>query len=74
MGSRAERGDVSTPELIDGEWRISSYSDQDTCVEVSLGVDAVRVRNSRNRSLPHISFAAGQWAEFTAGIRNGEFL
>jgi hypothetical protein len=63
---------VST-ERVDEEWRISSYSDQDTCVEVSLGVDAVRVRNSRNRSIPHISFDGRQWASFTTGIRNGDF-
>jgi hypothetical protein len=69
----SREGDVAAPESVDGEWRKSSYSDQGDCVEVSLGVDAVRVRNSTNRSLPSISFGTRQWAEFLAAVRIGEF-
>jgi hypothetical protein len=64
---------VASSESVDGEWRKSSYSTQQDCVEVSLGIDAVRVRNTRNRRLPSVSFGAQQWADFTAGVRNGEF-
>jgi hypothetical protein len=69
----SREGDVSAPESVAAEWRKSSYSDQGDCVEVFLGVDAVRVRNTRDRSLPSISFGARQWAEFTAAVRTGEF-
>jgi hypothetical protein len=54
-------------------WRTSSFSDQTECVEVSVSRDVVRVRNSRDRRRPFLAFDIDRWADFTAGIRRGEF-
>src|SRR4051794_41061221 len=78
------RGAVSSSEGVDAgrqqtsggsrsSWRISSFSSQEACVEVLVDTDLVRVRNSRNRTLSAVTFGAGVWSAFTAGIRGDEF-
>jgi Domain of unknown function (DUF397) len=78
------RGVVSSAVRVDGDrcpgseadyanWRISSFSEETQCVEVSISDDAVLVRNSRDRSRPFLTFRPTEWAAFTAGIRGGQF-
>jgi hypothetical protein len=55
------------------EWRTSSFSDGGSCVEVSLGREIVRVRDSKNRFLPCLRFAGAEWESFLAGVAAGEF-
>ncbi|MGH3797674.1 MAG: DUF397 domain-containing protein [Pseudonocardiaceae bacterium] len=56
-------------------WRKSSYSQgEGACVEVADLSDGHRaVRDSKDPSGPALVFTPGEWAAFTAGIRDGEF-
>ncbi|WP_308819504.1 DUF397 domain-containing protein [Pseudonocardia alni] len=56
------------------EYRKSSYSGTDNCVEVSLArVDDIRVRNSREDSQWVLKFTRDEWTAFIAGVKAGEF-
>ncbi len=51
------------------EWFKSSYSDSgdiNDCVEVADGHGAVRVRDSKDLRLPHLTVTPHAWAEFVA--------
>ncbi|GGQ64892.1 hypothetical protein GCM10010166_38100 [Couchioplanes caeruleus subsp. azureus] len=43
------------------------------CVEVAPATAVVFVRDSKNASGPVLEFAAERWADFLAGVRDGEF-
>ncbi|MBC3844039.1 DUF397 domain-containing protein [Streptacidiphilus sp. 4-A2] len=49
-------------------WFKSSYSGTEggDCVEVAACLDAVHVRDSKDKSGPQLAFAPGAWAEFVA--------
>lgn len=54
-------------------WRKSSYStEQDigTCVEVAWLDGGVGVRDSKNPSGPHLTFAPGSWSAFVDAIKS----
>ena len=67
----AER-DVEVP-LAQGEWRRSSRSEFNSCVEVCFVGDRVPVRNSRDPDGPVVVFTAPEWDAFVAGVKLGEF-
>jgi hypothetical protein len=56
-------------------WRKSSRSGGDgNCVEVAFAADGtVGVRDSKNRSGPHLEFTADEWRAFLGGVKTGEF-
>ncbi|SDH05918.1 DUF397 domain-containing protein [Pseudonocardia oroxyli] len=56
-------------------FRISSYSANGNCVEVSLGGgdDLVAVRHSRRTDDPPLLFNGAEWDAFIAGVKAGEF-
>jgi hypothetical protein len=56
----------------DGGWFKSSFSNQGGCVEVRLGSD-VRVRDSKHRGGPELTFTPREWSAFLRGVENGEF-
>lgn len=49
-----------------GEWRKSSFSSssQTDCVEVSLGVEHARVRDSKNAGGPVLAVTPAAWGAF----------
>lgn len=57
------------------EWRKSSYSvgAGSTCVEVSIRVDGVAVRDSKNPTGPVLRFTMQEWRVFLLGVRSNEF-
>jgi hypothetical protein len=56
-------------------WRKATKSGQNgSCVEVlMLADDSVKVRDTKDRQGPVLSFTAAEWAAFTEGVRLGEF-
>lgn len=56
------------------QWQRSSFCATNACVEVDFGPDGiVRVRDSKPPWKPVLTFSAGEWDAFIAGVRNGEF-
>ncbi|MGW5722193.1 DUF397 domain-containing protein [Amycolatopsis sp. NPDC003865] len=61
-------------DLNEATWFKSSYSqgENTACVEVSLTSPAVAVRDSKDPSGPHLTFAPSSWLGFlTAVTRTG---
>ena len=54
-------------------WHKASFSASGNCVEVLVRSEGVRVRNTRDRSGPELSFTAAEWRAFVQGVRAGEF-
>lgn len=57
----------------ESDFRSSSFSASDDCVEVAFSGHRVRVRNSRDPRRPALNFSLRQWSAFVSGIRNGDF-
>ena len=56
------------------EWRKSTLSTTNGCVEVAVVGDRIAVRDSKQRGGgPVLEFTATEWAAFLAGVRGGEF-
>ena len=53
-------------------WRKSTRCGTNACVEVELGPDQVRVRDSKNPA-GELTFSAESWRGFLAGVRAGQF-
>jgi Domain of unknown function (DUF397) len=54
-------------------WRKSSYSAMLNCVEVAITYRSVKVRDSKNRMGPILTFSRAEWEEFLRGVRDGKF-
>ena len=55
-------------------WRKSSRSGASgACVEVCIVDGAVLVRDSKNPDGPVLTFTPEAWAEFVAGVADGDF-
>lgn len=55
-------------------WRKSSRSHQNGCVEVGSAADHVGVRDSKlGGHSPVLPFSRRQWAQFTDGLRAGTY-
>jgi hypothetical protein len=59
--------------LSRAEWRKSSRSGSNGCVEVAFVEGQVAVRDSKDRSGPVLLFTAHEWEAFIGGAREGEF-
>lgn len=56
------------------KWRISSYSNNGSCVEVAKLPDgSTAVRNSNHPDAGTVVFTPAEMAAFFAGVRAGEF-
>ncbi len=56
--------------INEGTWHKSTYSAGDTnCVEVTEGVTTA-VRDTQNRELGHLSFAATEWAALVDSLKS----
>jgi hypothetical protein len=53
-------------------WFKSSFSNTSGCVEVRFGPN-VRVRDSKNKGGPELTFTHREWTAFLRGVANGEF-
>ena len=56
------------------QWRKSSLSTTNGCVEVAFVGDRIAVRDSKQQGRgPVLEFTATEWAAFLGGVRGGEF-
>jgi hypothetical protein len=64
-----------TDDLAPAIWRKSTFSNNTgACVEVAdLDGGARAVRDSKHPTGGHLTFTAGEWSAFTAGVKSGEF-
>lgn len=70
--SMYSRGDTNCVEahLTTPSWHKSSYSKAETnCVEVAEGATTA-VRDTQNRELGHLAFAATEWTALVDTLRN----
>lgn len=55
------------------QWQRSSYCATNACVEVADGPDGTKLlRDSKNPGIV-LTFTAGEWWAFAAGMRAGDF-
>jgi len=55
------------------QWRKSSFSVGDSCVECATTGRAVWVRDSKDPQGPELAFDPEAWTAFIAGVRRGDF-
>ena len=56
------------------QWRKSTLSTTNGCVEVAVVGDRIAVRDSKQRGGgPVLEFTAVEWEAFLGGVRGGEF-
>jgi hypothetical protein len=60
-------------DLSSAEWRKSTRSGTNGCVEVAFVDGRVAVRDSKDRGGPVLLFTAHEWEAFVGGARDGEF-
>lgn len=60
-------------ELNLAAWRKSTYSGGGNCVEVAGEPTAVAVRDSKDPSVPPLTFGREEWAAFTGRVQRGQF-
>ena len=60
-------------DLTTTNWRKSSHSSSNGCVEVAHGDDQIAVRDSKDPAGPMLLFTPLEWRAFVAGVRDGEF-
>ena len=49
-------------------WRKSSFTAEDSCVEVGLGADVVGVRDTKNRGGGHLVVPEAAWRMFAVEV------
>ncbi len=55
------------------QWRKSSRSGDENCVEVLMAEDGIAVRHSKGSDDRQLVFAPVEWQAFIDGVRLGEF-
>lgn len=60
-------------DLARAEWRKSTHSSTNACVEVAFVDAQVAVRDSKNKDGVILLFTPVEWKAFLGGVRHGEF-
>jgi hypothetical protein len=60
-------------DLSRANWRKSSYSGAEGCVEVAFIDGGIAVRDAKRRTGSILVFTFAEWDAFTQGVRDGEF-
>jgi len=55
------------------DFRTSSFCNNGACVEIAFTEDSVVVRDSKNPQAQTLSYTTGEWRDFVAGVKSGEF-
>jgi hypothetical protein len=71
---RREGGGRAVEDQARIEWRKSTFSTTNGCVEVAVVGDRIAVRDSKQQGQgPVLEFTAAEWVAFLGGVRGGEF-
>ena len=54
-------------------FRTSSFCSNGACVEIAFTGDSVVVRDSKSPQTQTLSYTTGEWRDFVAGVKSGEF-
>jgi hypothetical protein len=60
-------------DLTRAQWRKSTRSGYNGCLEVAFLDGHVAIRDSKDRRGPVLVFTTAEWQVFVNGVRNGEF-
>ncbi|WP_083934355.1 DUF397 domain-containing protein [Nocardiopsis baichengensis] len=60
------------PSTAPGQFRKSSYSRTNDCVEVADGVGVSAVRDTRHRAIGTLLFSSSEWRAFIEATKRGE--
>jgi hypothetical protein len=60
-------------DLSRAEWRKSTRSGVNGCVEVAFVAERIAVRDAKDPNGPVLVFTAHEWDAFIGGAREGEF-
>jgi hypothetical protein len=60
-------------DLTRAQWRKSTRSGYNGCLEVAFLDGHVAIRDSKDRQGPMLVFTTAEWQVFVNGVRNGEF-
>lgn len=63
----------SSGNCVEVGFRGSKACSLGNCAQVSIGPDAVHVRDSKDQDGPVLKFTYDEWAAFLAGVHGGEF-
>ena len=55
------------------QWRKSTLSATNGCIELAFIGDRIALRDSKQRRGPVLKFTAVEWDAFIGGVRDGEF-
>lgn len=58
---------------VDADWRKSSLSDGNGCLEMAVVNGRIAVRDSKDPEGPVLMFSPPEWTAFIKGAHNGEF-
>ncbi|WP_026423625.1 DUF397 domain-containing protein [Actinokineospora inagensis] len=60
---------MTVSDLIGADWRTSTRSGGNDCVELVVGRNGAAVRDSKNAEYGHLSFADTEWAVFVGAVK-----
>ena len=63
-------GDGSADQPI---WRTAKQCDTGACIEIGTLDDSILIRNSADRDDIRLALSRGEWREFVAGVKDGDF-
>lgn len=55
------------------DWRKSTFSGLNGCVEIALLDGQIAVRDSKDRNGPILRFTRAEWDAFLTGVKQGQF-
>jgi len=54
-------------------WRAARGCDSGACVEIGAAAGLVLIRNSADPGGTRLTMSRGEWQEFVAGVKDGDF-
>jgi len=54
-------------------WRSARRCDNGQCVEIGIFGNNILIRNSVDRDDARLTMSRGEWQEFVAGVKDGDF-